>query len=162
MTAGQSGEGGSVRKLLRETIKAVFIAGLTLAVIYFGWGFSSTGASAETPAAKAPAVDKIEVVALDPFVVNVTAPGSSAAAYLRVSVAIAMHDATRAADVRRDEALRTKLRAALLDELSSQTVPAVVSTAGRAELVNRLQARAITALRSQSLEVLITDFVAEY
>lgn len=160
MTAGKSAKRGAGRRLFVELLKAVVVAGLTFSAIRQGWVKALTTASVTTSAAPAEAA-RTEVITFDPFVVNVGNSGASAA-YLRATLAIATRLAEPASLLRSDEAVRARMRSALLEELSAQEIPGVVTGEGRAALLTRLQGRAVAVLGGAAVEVLITDFVAEY
>lgn len=160
MTARPSSERGAGRRLFVELLKALVIAGLTFTAIRQGWLNTGLPISMPTSAA-APAVERTEVVTFDPFVVNIGTPGATAA-YLRTTLAVTTRQPAAAESLRSDDAVRARVRSALLEELSAQTIPGVVTSEGRAALVKRLQERAGTVLPDAAVEVLITDFVAEY
>jgi flagellar basal body-associated protein FliL len=155
----------AIRRLITEGLKAVGIIGVTVVVLRQGW--IPTG----LPAAAAAKVEKEEpasapeapaaVVSLDPFVVNVTGSGSSAA-YLRAALAIAVKDAAQAEALGADAALLARLRAGLLETLAGQTVQQVTTVEGRTTLTSALRARASSLLGDAELDILITDFVVEY
>lgn len=160
MTARSSAQRGPGRRLFVELLKAAVVVGLTVTAVGQGW--ISTALPAFVPVPAKPAVaEPTQVVTFDPFVVNVGSAGA-AAAYLRASLAIATTKPAAADALRSDDAIRARMRSVLLEELSAQVIPGVVTAEGRAALSKRLQARAGTVLDGAPVEVLITDFVAEY
>lgn len=160
MTARSSTQRGPGRRLFVELLKAAVMVGLTVTAIGRGWISTALPAFVPSPAASTVAA-RTEVVTLDPFVVNVGTEGA-VAAYLRASLAIATTQSAAAHALRSDDAIRARLRSAMLEELSAQVIPGVVTAEGRAALSKRLQERAGTVLDGAPVEVLITDFVAEY
>jgi flagellar basal body-associated protein FliL len=150
--------------LIIEGVKAVAIVGVTVVILRQGWVPTGLPAAAAGPAEKEEAAPAPEapaaVVNLDPFVVNVTGSGSSAA-YLRAALAIAVKDAAKAEELA-EPALLARLRAGLLETLAGQTVQQVTTVEGRAALTAALRERASSLLGGAELDILITDFVVEY
>lgn len=149
---------GTGRVLFVEVFKAAVIAGLTLMAIRQGW--VPTG-NPSASAAETSTGSSSEVVALDPFVVNV-GTGTDSAAYLRVALAMTVKNPRHADTLKSDAAVRARLRAALLEQLGGQAVPLLVTAEGRATLAKQLEGRAKAVVPGVPLEMLITDFVVEY
>jgi flagellar basal body-associated protein FliL len=155
----------AVRRLITEGLKAVAIIGVTIAVLRQGWiptGFpTAAAAKADKEEVAAEPEAPVAVVTLDPFVVNVTGTGSSAA-YLRAALAVAIKDAAKAEELSADAALKARLRAGLLETLAGQTVQQVTTVDGRTALTSALRERTSSMLGGADLDILITDFVVEY
>jgi flagellar basal body-associated protein FliL len=164
MTAAPT-KASAIRRLITEGLKAAAIIGVTLLVLRQGWiptGLPAASAAKAEKEEPAPAPEEpAAVVSLDPFVVNVTGTGSSAA-YLRAALAIALKNAALAEELTADAALKARLRAGLLETLAGQTVGQVTTVEGRTALTSALRERTSSLLGDAELDILITDFVVEY
>jgi flagellar basal body-associated protein FliL len=164
MTAAPT-KSSAIRRLITEGVKAAAIVGVTILILRQGWiptGLPMAAAAKAEEKEEAPVPDEpAAVVSLDPFVVNVTGSGSSAA-YLRAALALAIKDAAKAEELNADAALKARLRAGLLETLAGQTVQQVTTIEGRTALTAALRERTSSLLGGAELDILITDFVVEY
>jgi flagellar protein FliL len=99
------------------------------------------------------------LLALQPFTVNLADPGGGR--YLRVTVQLVLPGAATADAVDGDPLLLTRVRAAILDQLTEQTSAALLTADGKAALRTGIAARTAQTLTFEVLDVLFTDFVIQ-
>jgi flagellar FliL protein len=108
----------------------------------------------------APDVQGGGVVALDPFLVNLADP--AAARYLRVTLRLVVPEAKEAEEIAKNEVVRTRLRAAILDLLATQTAGPLLTPEGKAALRVEITKHCTRILEPvHVIDVLFTDFVVQ-
>jgi flagellar protein FliL len=100
------------------------------------------------------------VIALDPFLVNLA--DANAARYLRVTLRLVVPEAKEAEEIAKNEVMRTRLRAAVLDLLATQTAEPLLTPEGKAALRAEITKHCSKILEPvHVIDVLFTDFVVQ-
>jgi flagellar FliL protein len=100
------------------------------------------------------------VVPLEPFLVNLA--DKDGARFLRVSLRIILAEAKEAEEVTKNEVQRTRLRAGILDLLTTQTAQPLLTPEGKNALRAAIVKETSALLEpSHVVDVLFTDFVVQ-
>ncbi len=154
-----------------KSSKKGLIIGLAVAMVaaaagggaaYWKWGMAA--ASAAAPAAHAapvPAVvEEPGMVPFEPFLVNLADEGGQS--YLRVTLNLLVASEEEAKTLEGKPVVRTMMRSAVLEVLSTQTAAQLVTPEGKAELKKAIAAKIDSLkLHVRVHDVLFSDFVVQ-
>jgi flagellar FliL protein len=134
---------------------------LTLAVAGAGgawWALKSQTGSAE---AGEPALEARGAFAFEPFLVNLADQGGNR--FLKATIQIVLESPGDATHVAEAPVLVMHLRSAILELLTQQSAPALVTPEGKEALKQAIQARANPLLADRKvLDVLFSEFVVQF
>jgi flagellar FliL protein len=101
------------------------------------------------------------VVGFEPFIVNLADPGGQR--FLRADIRLLVADEAAAKHVQENKVTSTRLRAAIIDVLTSQTADQIARPEGKAALKKSIAEQASTILHpTEVADVLFSDFVIQY
>jgi flagellar FliL protein len=124
------------------------------------WYFSQRPAApTEAQDAKEPATEP-GMVEMDPFVVNLADAGGQR--FVRVSMRLLTYDEDQALELKENAVAKAKLRAALLELLSTQTADGLVTPDGKQALKKAIAERAAHAVHELKVtDVLFVEFIVQ-
>jgi flagellar FliL protein len=130
---------------------------------YWKWGMAAASAAAHgAPAAHAAPAEVTDpgMVPFEPFLVNLADEGGQA--FLRVTLNVLVASEEDAKALEGKPVVRTRMRSAVLEVLSTQTAARLVTPEGKAELKAAIAAK-IDSLKLQVRvhDVLFSDFVVQ-
>ena len=144
----------------------VIIGVATVAILggggYAAWHFLKPPAEGAPGAEKAAKVEKpaTGIVTFEPFVANLADAGGRR--YARVSVRVIVGNEAEAKEIQENAVTLTRLRASILELLSTQTAEHIVTPDGRAELRKAIAAEADGIVKPLKVsDVLFADFVVQ-
>jgi flagellar FliL protein len=122
---------------------------------------SASGEAAEPEHAEASHAEPAGVIALQPFLVNLT--DKEASRFLRVTLSLAVSDKTAAEEIAEDPVHMTRIRSTILEFLALQTSEAVVTPEGKETLKKAIAERVSKVLTEvQVVDVLFSEFVVQF
>jgi len=143
--------------------KTLFIAIAALVVLGGGGGaywkfFASASPDAAAAEKKAPA-GPAAIINFDPFVVNLSDPGTPR--FLRITLALVAGE-EQAAEFEENEVVRMKVRSALLEMLSQQKAAVLVTPEGRTQLQKTIiDLASHNAEELKITDVLFSEFIVQ-
>ncbi len=149
----------------RSKLHLALLVGVAVAVAGgggFWWARQQQPVAAAAPEAAAPAPDprKGSLLPLDTFTVNLADPGASR--FLRVTLQLVLAEEHAAAEIEHDPLLKTRVRSAVLELLTTQQSQALVTPEGKAALKDDIAARVSEAAHVEVSDVLFSDFVVQF
>jgi flagellar protein FliL len=153
-------------KLIKVLLVAVLVivAGGGGAGAY--WFFShraaapAEGEEAKAAAAEHEAPSDPGLVEMEPFVVNLADPGGQR--FVRVSMRLLTQNEEQALEIEEDAVATAKLRAAILELLSTQTADGLVTAEGKTALKKAIAERAGHAVHELKVtDVLFVEFIVQ-
>jgi flagellar FliL protein len=123
---------------------------------------AAEGEGAEKPAA-AEATDSSDtgLMVLDPFLVNLADKDSPR--FLRATVQIVISDKKVAEEMTEHDVVKVRMRSSILELLTEQTAPTLVTQEGKQALKNAIKERAKAHLHGREvLDVLFAEFVVQF
>lgn len=141
----------------KRSNRAAVIAAALVALV--GGSAATFWISQRFPAAAA-STTRTELVALEPFVANLS---DGDGRFLRVTLRLVVEADRSARPITEDTMALARLRSAILELLSEQTSSALITTAGKGALKQAIAERANTALtRARVTDVLFIEFVIQF
>ena len=145
-------KGGLLKKLLIPLVVLVVLGGAG------GWWMMRGNASAE-PAE--PPLESRGLLAFEPFLVNLT--GAGGAQFLKINLQIVVESAAVATEIEETPVMLMQVRSAILELLTEQTAPNLVTQDGKQALKNAIKERAKAHLHGREvLDVLFAEFVVQF
>jgi flagellar FliL protein len=148
-------KGGGIMKWLILTVLVVGIGGGGAAWWLAG---SSSAASAE---ASEPSLDARGLVAFEPFLVNLADQGGNR--FLKATIQLVLESPEQATHVEETLVVKSHLRSAILELLTQQSAPALVTQDGKDALKAAIKTRTTPLLAdAKVLDVLFSEFVVQF
>jgi len=149
--------------------KAKLFVIIGVLVVLLGGGGAAAYFTMRKPAPAADAAaehEKVEkpgtgIISFEPFVVNLADPGGQR--FLRISVRLIVADEEEAKHVDESKAQLMRLRAGILELLTTQTSDHIITAEGKAALKKEIAERVAKILEPIEVsDVLFSDFVVQY
>jgi flagellar FliL protein len=149
----------------RSTLHLALLVGVVVAAAGGGgywWARQQQPLAAAAVETTAPAKDprRGSLLPLDTFTVNLADPGASR--FLRVTVQLVLAEKDAAAEIEHDPLLKTRVRSAVLELLTTQQSQVLVTPEGKATLKDEIAARVTEAAHVEVSDVLFSDFVVQF
>lgn len=143
-------------------MKVIVLAGLFIMVAGGGAAWWMLGASTEAAEVEAePALEARGLVPFEPFLVNLADAGSTR--FLKVTVQLVVASPSEAKHIEETPVVLMQLRSAILELLTQEQAPVLVTPKGKEELKQAIKARTGPMLSKQKvLDVLFSEFVVQF
>lgn len=143
----------------------VLIAVIALVVIGGGggaaWWWFHRGTTVAEAAPKEPPLDKRGLLTFEPFMVNLADEGGTR--FLKTNIALVVEDAATAKELEESPVVKSRVRSDILELLTEQQAPALVTPEGKESLKNAIKARTAHALEDKKvIDVLFSEFVVQF
>jgi flagellar FliL protein len=124
------------------------------------WWMHRGGATAQAEA-KEPPLEERGLVTFEPFMVNLADEGGSR--FLKTTVALVVEDAEIAKSIEESPVVISRLRSDILELLTEQQAPTLVTPEGKDALKGAIKARVAHALEDKKVvDVLFSEFVVQF
>lgn len=134
---------------------------LLLPVLLLGGGAFFFLGGGDKAAAKEIAIEHRGMAAFETFLVNLSDPGGNR--FLKVTLQLAFASESEAKAVADSVPVMGHLRSAILELLTEQKAPALITAEGKASLKEAIKTKVATILTTQKvLDVLFSEFVVQF
>ncbi len=124
------------------------------------WWWMNRGAAAEAAPKEVPLSER-GLVSFEPFMVNLADEGGTR--FLKVKLDLVLEDAAAALHASESPVVLSRMRSDILELLSEQSAPALVTPEGKVTLKTEIKKRAGHALEhSEVVDVLFSEFVVQF
>ena len=161
MAEAQAAPAANTPKKNGGAMKMLVFVALFLAFAGAGaawWYLGTPQASAEE---EEPAIETRGLVSFEPFLVNLADQGGNR--FLKATILVVVDSEEEAAHVSESPVLVGHLRSAILELLTQQQAPALVTPAGKDALKASIKERVTPILKDQKvMDVLFSEFVVQF
>jgi len=124
------------------------------------WWWMHRGGAVEA-APKEPALETRGLIKFEPFMVNLADEGGSR--FLKATISLVVEDAATAKKIEEAPVVASRLRSDILELLTEQSAPPLVTPEGKESLKNAIKARTSAALEDKKVvDVLFSEFVVQF
>ena len=148
-------KGGALKKLVMIAVAVLVVGGGGAAYWFLG------GTKAEAAADPTVKIAERGVVPFETFLVNLSDPGGNR--FLKVTLSLVVSSAEDAKHIEENASLMSHVRSAILELLTEQQAPALITAPGKQTLKDAITTRAADLLKDQKgLDVLFSEFVVQF
>lgn len=149
-------------KKKRRGLLVTLVAGIVMLGVAGGaaWYFLR-GTATEAHASSEPPIEERGLVSFEPFLVNLTDTGGNR--FLKASIGLVVENEAEAKHLEESPVVMGHLRSAILELLTMQSAPVLVTPEGKEALKQGIRARAGELLHDRKvLDVLFSEFVVQF
>jgi flagellar basal body-associated protein FliL len=142
-------------------LKKILVIGFVLMLAGAGGAWWMLGGGAAEAAAEEAGLETRGLVPFEPFLVNLADAGGHR--FLKATIQLVMESPAEAEHVEKTPVVHMAVRSAILELLTQQSAPALVTAEGKQALKAAIQARVSGSLKGQKVvDVLFSEFVVQF
>jgi flagellar FliL protein len=142
-------------------VKLVLVLGVLAAAGGAGAWWWLRGTATAAAAVEEVAIEEQGLLSFEPFLVNLSDAGGNR--FLKANIEIVLASKESAKHIEETPVMLMQLRSAILELLTQQTAPELVTGEGKASLKRDIKARAVAVLKNDKvLDVLFSEFVVQF
>jgi len=157
MVEGKGKKTGGARWLILGVVAVILLGGGGGGA----WWWLHRGGQVAEAAPKEPPLEARGLLKFEPFMVNLADEGGSR--FLKATLSLVVEDEATAKQLEASPVVVSRVRSDILELLTEQSAPALVTPEGKESLKNAIKARTAHALDNKKvIDVLFSEFVVQF
>jgi flagellar FliL protein len=155
------GQAPPVKKKGKPFLLIALIALLMIGGSGAAWWWFHRGTAVAEAAPKEPPLEKRGLLTFEPFMVNLADEGGTR--FLKTTIGLVLEDPQVAKELEESPVVKSRVRSDILELLTEQQAPSLVTPEGKESLKNAIKARTAHALEGKKvIDVLFSAFVVQF